>query len=85
MAYFDTSSPQLKAIDEFYAAYRTRDMQNVEPLLAKDYRYKSLPDRPDLPEMTKEEHIRLYAPKFAACTKFDVRISEYHETASFTG
>jgi ketosteroid isomerase-like protein len=82
MAYLDTTSSQLKAIDEFFAAYRTRDIKNAEPLMAKDCKYKYLPDHPDLPEMTKEQHIQLYAAMVAACTGFDVRISEHHGTAS---
>ena len=81
MALFDTTSSHLKALEEFWAAYRTRDMQIVEPLLAKDYRYKSLPDHPDLPEMTKEQHIQLYAPMFPVATKLDVRTSDCYGTA----
>ena len=72
MPYFDTSSRQLEFVDRCFAAYRTRDVKNAKPFMARDYRYKSLPETPDLPEMTKEQHLETYDKLFAASTKFDV-------------
>ena len=72
MPHFDTSSRQLELVDRFYAAYRTRDVKSSKPLMAKDYKYKTLPEIPDLPEMTKEQHFETYDKLFAASTHFDV-------------
>ena len=63
MSHFDTSSHQLELVDRLYAAYCTRDIKNAWSLLAREFRYKSLPEHPELPEETKEEHFEMYGKK----------------------
>ena len=74
MSYFDTSSRQLELVDRFYAAYRARDIKTSWPLLAREFRYKSLPEHPEHPEETKEEHFETYGKKIASCIDIDVGV-----------
>lgn len=70
----NATTPQLKVVDRFFAAYRTQDLQNVAPILSKNYMYKPFPKVPGLGDMTKEEHLALFGPLFAKPIKHEVRI-----------
>ena len=77
----NATTPQLKAVDKFYEAYRTRDVNNAGPLFSKNYTYTTLPKNPAFPDMTKAEHIARIGPIFATLTKIEVRIQ--HRGAAF--
>jgi len=68
------STPQSKAAKGLLDAYATLDMNNVEPLLSKNYQYELLPESPDLPVQTKEAHLQTWRAVFSSVTKFEVRI-----------
>ena len=77
----NATTPQLKAVDKFYEAYRTGDINNAGPLFSKNYTYKCFPENPAFPDMTKAEHIARIGPIFATLTKVEVRIQ--HRGAAF--
>ena len=78
----NATTPQLKVVDKFYEAYRTRDINNVGPFFSKNLTYKSLPKNPAFPDsMTKAEHIAMIEPIFASSTKIEVRVQ--HRGAAF--
>jgi len=72
MVEFNTS--QSKAIKSLLDAYATLDMNNVEPLLSKNYQYELLPESPDLPVQTREAHLQTWGEVFSSVKKFEVRI-----------
>jgi len=72
MAEFNT--PQSKAVKNLLDAYATLDLNNVEPLLSKNYHYELLPESPDLPVQTKESHLQTWGGIFSSVKKFEVRI-----------
>ena len=76
MVNFDTSTPQLKAVKQFLDAWISLDLNNVRPLISKDYQYESFPESPDIAKQEKEEHMQKWGEVFSLLTKFDVRIRQ---------
>ena len=80
MVELDTSTPQLKAIKKLADAYVSRDVNNAEPLLSKDFQYEGFPESTDLPKQTKESHLQTWKEVLITVNKCDVRI-RHHRTA----
>jgi len=74
MVDFDTSSPKSKAVKQLLDAYISLDLNNVKPLISKDYQYEPLPKSPDIANQGKEDHIQKWGEIFSLLTKLDVRI-----------
>lgn len=74
MNHIDTTTPQLKAVERIFEAYRTCDLNNAHSVLSKNFTYRSFPKIAELPDQTKEEHIQLYGPMFARVAKIEVGI-----------
>ena len=74
MSYFDTSTPQLKLVDQFFEVYRSRDLNNATPLFSKNFRYRAFPKIADLPDQTGKEHIGSLGPLIASIVKLEVRV-----------
>ena len=72
MVDFDT--PQSKVIKRLLDAYCSLDVNNLEPLLSKDYQYLPLPENTDHLKHTKESHLQTWGGVFSLATKFEVRI-----------
>ena len=70
----NTSTPQLKAVGRFYQAYRTCDLNNIAPILSKDFTYRPFPKLPGLGDWTKEEHLESFGPMLAKLVKLEERI-----------
>ena len=75
MADFDT--PQLKAIKKLAEAYSSLDMNNVEPLLSKNYQCETLPESTDFPKQGKESHLQGWGEVFSSVNKHEVRIRHW--------
>ena len=73
----NATTPQLKAVDRFFAAYRSCDLKIAEPLMAKNYTFKTLPRSAKVPDLTSAEHIEKFGPMFASLTKIEVRIQHW--------
>jgi hypothetical protein len=69
-----TDTPEVKLVQRLTDAYTTLDMNNVEPLLSKDYQFVMVPESADLPKHTKESHIRIWGQLLSAVNKVEVRI-----------
>lgn len=74
MAYFNTTTPQLRFIERVFEAYRTRDLNNLALLYSRDFSYRWLPKAAEFPDETREGHIESLGPLFAKLAKVDVRI-----------
>ena len=72
MVEFDT--PLSKAAKKLCDAYISLDMNNVEPLMSKNYQYEALPECTDLPKLTKEGHIQAWEGILSSANKVEVRI-----------
>ena len=81
MAYFDANTPQLKVLERLTDAYISLDMDNLEPILSKDFRYEAIPAIPEIPIQTKESHIQMWKEVYSLVRKQDVRIRHWR-TAS---
>ena len=77
MVVFDTSTPVLRAAKELCDAYMTLDMNNIQPLLSKNYQYEVAPQCTDFPNLTKEGHLQLWGGVLAAVNKLEVRIRHW--------
>ena len=73
MTNIDATTPQLKTVKRLFDAYCTLDMQNVLPLLAKDYTFQTFPKIPGLPDETKGAHLEKYGGILGMFTKLEVR------------
>ena len=76
MVDFDTSSPKLKAVKQLLDAYISLDLNNLKPLISKDYQYEPLPESLDIANQGKQDHIQKWGQIFSLLTKFDVRIRQ---------
>ena len=81
MVDFDANTPQLKALEKLTDAYVSLDLNNLESILSKDYRYEAIPTLPDVPIQTKESHIRMWKEVYSLVSKQEVRI-RHRRTAS---
>jgi hypothetical protein len=60
MADFDASAPQVKLVKRLSGAYCSLDLNNLDPILSKNYQCEVLPERADFPKQTKESHIKIW-------------------------
>jgi hypothetical protein len=67
------TTPQLKAVNRLFETYCTCDITKAADLFSKDYTYSSFPKIAELPDQTREEHFKLFAPMFAKLIKVEVR------------
>ena len=74
MANIDASTPQLKAVKKWLDAHVSRNPNNIDSILSKNFKHRTLPDSIGVLEETKEEHIRRYKGFLPTVTKYDVRI-----------
>lgn len=74
MANLDPSAPQLKIVKNLISAYASLDMNNVEPLISKNYQYHPFPEIAGLSKDAKESHLQTWSGMFAAMNKVEVRI-----------
>jgi hypothetical protein len=81
MVDFDTSTPQLKAVKRLIDAYISLNLNDLEPLLSKDYRYEALPTIPGLPIQTKEDHLKMRREVYSLMKNLDVRIQRLPRAA----
>jgi len=72
MVNLDASTPQSRLIKKLLDGYFSLNMNNVEPLLSKDYQYELFPECAKFPKQTKESHLKLWGEVFSY--KTDVRI-----------
>ena len=79
MVDFDT--PQLKVIKKLADAYVSLDLNNIEPLLSKNYQYEPVPGCADLPKQTKESHLQTWREVSTTVNKSGVRIR--HQGTAF--
>jgi len=77
MVDFDLSTPQLKAVKNMIDAYISLDLNNLAPLLSKDYQYEAFPKSTDFPVQTKESHLQVWGKIFSPVNKLDVRIRHW--------
>jgi len=77
MVDFDANTPQLKAVKRLADAYISLDLNNLEPLLSKDYRYEAIPAIPEIPIQTKESHIQAWKEVYSVVSKQEVRIRHW--------
>jgi len=76
MASFEANTPQLKAAKRLIDAYVSLDLNNLEPVLSKDYKYEALPEVPGVPIQTKEAHLQMWKEVYSVVSKLDVRIRQ---------
>ena len=74
MTNIDANTPQLKAVKRWLDAYASRDPNEFDSILSKNYKHRTLPESIGVLEETKEEHIRRYKGFLPTVTKYDVRI-----------
>jgi hypothetical protein len=64
----------LKAVKNLLDAYISLDLNNVEPLISKNYHYEPLPESTDLSKQSKEDHLQVWKGVFSSVNKLEVRI-----------
>jgi hypothetical protein len=82
MANIPTTSPELKVVKNFFDAYISLDINNVEAHIAKDYKFETFPKIDHLPDESKKEHFERYGKLLTLIAKLEVRIHQYEEHPS---
>jgi len=77
MVDFDANTPQLKAVKKLIDTYLSLDINNLESVLPKDYRYEAIPAIPEIPILTKESHIQTWKELYSLVSKVNVRIRQW--------
>ena len=75
MVNFDT--PQLKVLKRVTDAYCSLDLNNLNPLFSKDYRYEALPEIPGISIQTKEDYVQMRREVYSLLSKLEVRIRHW--------
>jgi hypothetical protein len=70
----NATTPQLKSVENFFKAYLTLDLRNVEPFFSKDFAFQSFPKVAGLPDIATDGFLETYGPMFSLMTNFDVCI-----------
>ena len=81
MADLENSTSQVKVVKQLLDAYASLDMNNVEPLLSKNYQYEPLPESTDVSKQTKESHLQMWRKVFSLVNKHEVCIR--HQSTAF--
>jgi hypothetical protein len=74
MENFDASTPQLKAFKKWLDIVASLDLSKVDPLLTRNFKYRSFPEIIEVPEQTKEVYIQWFGGTMVSMTKIEVRI-----------
>ena len=67
------TTPQLKAVKNFFDAGFTLDLKKLVPLTSKDYQFETFPKVAEHPVEAKEAHLERYGVLFSMMTKLGVR------------
>jgi len=76
MVNVNATTPQLKAVKNYLDAYTSLDVNNVERVLSKNFKFQTFPETTDLPEQAKGAYIERFRRASTLMTKMDVRIRE---------
>jgi len=79
MANIDATTPQLKVVKGFTNAVVSRDLNNVEPILSRDFTMRLFPKVARLPDLTKEEYLQRYGGTLALFANTEVIFHEVIE------
>lgn len=74
MVNIDATSPQLEILKKVADAIASRDVKKVEPLISKDFAFKTFPKISELPDLNREEYLPRFGEVFGIFSKIDVRI-----------
>ena len=74
MTNIDATTPQLKALKQVADAISSGNVQTIEPLLSKDYKFRTFPKKAELPDLAKEEYLQKFGVAFGAFAKIEVCI-----------
>ena len=74
MVNINATTPQLRVAKAVVEAYGTRNLKNLEPIFAKNFKFQSFPQTTDHRQETKEQHFQNYGGVFSSYTKMDVSI-----------
>ena len=77
MTNLDATTPQLRAIKGIADAYTSRDLKGLEPILSRDFIFKTFPKSSEFPDLTKEEYIQRYGLVTALLAGVEVRIKHF--------
>lgn len=71
---FNPTTPQQKAVKDLLDAYETRDINNVKPLVSKNFKFQTFPKIAHHPDEENEAHFDRYGKLLSAWTKLVVRL-----------
>lgn len=74
MTKIDATTPQSKVVKRWADVLASRDLNNAEPILSKDFVFKAFPKAAELPDLTREEYIQKYGAILSLLAKVEVRI-----------
>jgi hypothetical protein len=75
MSNFDASTPQRKVYKNFMEAFLSRDVKNLQALIAKNYTFQTIPEVAKIFGET-DTSIQRHGKILAVVTKIDVRTTQ---------
>ena len=73
MANITASTPQLKAVKNFFDAYLTLNIRDVASQVSNNFTFQTFPKIPELPDEEKEKCFERYGSILSSFTKLEVR------------
>lgn len=75
MANIDATTPQLTVVKKWIDAHSALNLDHVELLMAKDFKFQTFPKSHKTPEERREHYIEKHKGMATAVTKAHVRIN----------
>ena len=72
MVNIDPSTPQLAVVKKWLESYASLDTKNTEPLLSKNFQYESFPKSSNIPDQSKETHMKIWGARLSVVNKLEV-------------
>jgi len=69
-------TPQLKFSKKMFGYYGSRDISDVGQLLAKDFKFLSFPKVPEIPDQTKDSHLKTWGGILGSFAKLEPIVHE---------
>ena len=70
----DATTPQLTALKGLADALASGQVKNTEPLLSKDFTFRTFPKTAELPDLTKEAYLQKFGAAFGIFANIEVCI-----------
>lgn len=82
---FNPTTPKQKAVKDLLEAYQTFDINNVKPLVSRNFKFQTFPAIAHHPDEESEAHFERYGALLSRLTKHVVRLGRREIAVNISG